>query len=326
MRAPVLASVAVALAVALAVSPGTPAHAATKVPAGNRSAEQPAIPAKSARRTKRLKTTYERKYAKIRNLIAGDRKLRGKIRKAAAAFGIDPIHIVGALVGEHTYNVDAMDRMQTYYVKAMAYMRQDMAFAYKGERVTRFVRRPEFSPCRGLRGSYPVWSCRERVWDTRFRGKRVAGRAWPNATFGRTFFQPLYAGQTFGLGQLNPLTALKVNDMVASKGWRMKRLSARRAPEVYAAIMDPDVTLMTMAAVIRNAIDTYETVAGMDISGNPGITATLYNLGRVQGRAEKLAATNKERRLKGRPAALPRENYYGWLVNERLADLRAALR
>ena len=315
-----------ALVLAAALAASLPAHAATTVPAGNRSVEQPPIPAKSARRTKRLKTTYERKYTKIRNLVAGDRKLKRKIRKAAAAFGIDPIHIVGALVGEHTYNVDALDRMQTYYVKAMAYMRQDMRFAYKGESVTRFVRRPQFRACRGLKGSYAVWSCRERVWDERFRGKSVGGRAWPDARFGRTFFQPMYAGQTFGLGQLNPLTALKVNDMVTPKSWRFRRLSARRAPEVYAAIMDPDVTLMTMAAVIRNAIDTYDRVAGMDISNNPGITATLYNLGQVQRRAEKLAATNRARRLKGRPAVLPRENYYGWLVNERLADLQAALR
>ena len=33
-----------------------------------------------------------------------------------------PMHIVGAIVGEHTYNVDAYDRLQTYYVKAVAYL------------------------------------------------------------------------------------------------------------------------------------------------------------------------------------------------------------
>ena len=38
------------------------------------------------------------------------------------AYGIDPLHIVGAIVGEHTYNVDAYDRLQTYYVKAIAYL------------------------------------------------------------------------------------------------------------------------------------------------------------------------------------------------------------
>ena len=94
-------------------------------------------------------------------------------------------------------------------------------------------------------------------------------------------------GQTFGLGQLNPLTALKVNDLVRSRYRRARRLKASQAGAVYQAIMDPDVTLMTMAAVIRNSIDVYARTAGVDISGNPGITATLYNLGKVEQRAPR---------------------------------------
>ena len=38
---------------------------------------------------------------------------------------------------------------------------------------------------------------------------------WPNDRFSAVFFQPFYAGQTFGIGQLNPLTALKMSDMVS---------------------------------------------------------------------------------------------------------------
>jgi hypothetical protein len=43
--------------------------------------------------------------------------------------------------------------------------------------------------------------------------------------------------------------------------------------------MDPDKSLAYMAASIRRSIDDYKTIAGMDISRNPGITATLYNTG-----------------------------------------------
>ena len=268
------------LLVALALFVAAPSLAAVKVPPGNRNVEQPPIPGGSKKRTQRLKTTFDAKYRRIRDLIARDAKLKRKIKVSARAFGIDPIHIVGALVGEHTYNVDAKDRLQTYYVKAMAYLRQDMSFRYKGEPVTRFVKRPEFRACASARGSYALWSCRERVWEERFMGQR----GFPRTSFGRTFFQPLYAGQTFGLGQLNPLTALKVNDLVRSRYRRARRLKASQAGAVYQAIMDPDVTLMTMAAVIRNAIDIYGR-AGFDISGNPGITATLYNLGKVERRA-----------------------------------------
>ncbi|TGP41615.1 DUF1402 family protein, partial [bacterium M00.F.Ca.ET.229.01.1.1] len=96
------------------------ADAATLVPAGNRNAEQPDIPGASSRRTQATNTTFQAKYRKVYALLQNDADLRAKIKKAASAYGIDPLHIVGAIVGEHTYNVDAYDRLQTYYVKAIS--------------------------------------------------------------------------------------------------------------------------------------------------------------------------------------------------------------
>ena len=128
------------------------------------------------------------------------------------------------------------------------------------------------------------------------------------------FFQPFYAGQTFGLGQINPLTALAVTDLVAKTSGKRK-LTARRASEVYATIMEPDTTLEYMAAVLKIAIDSYNTLGGYDISDNPGITATLYNLGDVRTRAKRAKTRNR----------LPQENYYGWLVNEKRAELEAII-
>ena len=83
--------------------------AMTSVPPGNRNVEQPKIPGGSIKRTRG--TTFEKKYQKIRDLLARDRKLMGKIKAAARTHNIHPIHIIGALVGEHTYNVDAKDRL-----------------------------------------------------------------------------------------------------------------------------------------------------------------------------------------------------------------------
>ncbi len=139
------------------------------------------------------------------------------------------------------------------------------------------------------------------MWETKFRGRAVGGKSWPNDRFGRVFFQPFYAGQTFGLGQLNPLTALAVNDMVVRVS-HLPRLKAERAPEVYQAIMDPDSTLQYMAAVIRTAIDSYAEIAGMDISGNPGITATLYNLGDVEGPSGRTEAPQRRQGQAGTAA------------------------
>jgi hypothetical protein len=51
----------------------------------------------------------------------------------------------------------------------------------------------------------------------------------------------------------------------------------------------------------------------VDISKNPGVTTTLYNVGGSAERAAVLA----------RRGGLPEENYFGWLVNDKLAELRA---
>tara|TARA_Y100000815_G_scaffold242300_1_gene239112 strand:- start:413 stop:1384 length:972 start_codon:yes stop_codon:yes gene_type:complete len=311
----VLACAAIASAIAMPTSAATVA-----VPKGNRHAEQPPIPGASKRRTQALKTSFDKKYEKIRDLIAGDQRLKSKIRKAAGQFGIDPIHIVGALVGEHTYNVDAYDQLQTYYVKAISYAGERFRFEYKGERVSDFVQRPQFQRCDAYSDSRALWSCREEVWDAVFRGKSVDGTRYPNDRFNSVFFEPFYAGQTFGLGQLSPLTALMNADR-AEKVAGIKQISVDNAAGVYEAIMDPDSTLAYMAAAIRSDIDDYRSIAGFDISTNPGITATLYNVGEATARARKLA------RINGRKGGkqLPEENYYGWLVNAHEDELRAII-
>ena len=298
------------------------AGAVTLVPEGNRHAEQPKVPGASTRRTKAGKTTFDRKYDKVHALLAGDRKLISKIKSVAGRYGIDPIHMIGAIVGEHTYNVDAYDRLQNYYVKAAAYAGNSFRFAYDGENVDDFVTRPEFSSCDNKSGSYQVWTCREAVWQAKFRGKTVDGKSFPNNRFSAVFFQPFYAGQTFGLGQINPLTALELSDLVAKVSGYPK-LEATDANGVYEAIMDPDKSLAYMAAAIKMSIEDYRRIAGMDISKNPGITATLYNVGNPDMRAAALAARNRGR--SGKNLILPEENYYGWLINDKLAELRSLL-
>ncbi|SMF34574.1 Protein of unknown function [Xaviernesmea oryzae] len=284
------------------------------VPEGNRHAEQPKVPGASMRRTRAARSTFDDKYEKIRDLLAGDRRLIAKIKATAADYGIDPIHMIGAIVGEHTYNVDAYDRLQTYYVKAAAYAGNSFRFGYGDETIGDFLARPEFDRCGDLSDSYRLWTCRENVWEKSFRGRAVGGKSFPDNRFSAVFFQPFYAGQTFGLGQVNPLTALMLSDMVAKTSGYPK-LDENKAAAVYDAIMDPDKSLAYMAANIRRAIDDYKTIAGMDISHNPGVTATLYNTGGSAARAAALKARG----------GLPEENYYGWLVNDKIAELKSLL-
>lgn len=298
------------------------AHAATVVPPGNRSAEQPPIPGASAKRTRELSTTFEKKYQKIYSLLKKDASLRSKIRSTASAYGIDPIHIAGAIVGEHTYNVDVYDRLQTYYVKAMSYVNQGVSFGYNGESIGQFIKRPEFSGCLKFKDSYALWTCRENVWNRSFRGRSVGGKAYPNNRFSAVFFQPFYAGQTFGLGQINPLTALQMSDMV-NRVSGLPKLDAEDGNVVYKTIMDPDLTLPYIAATLKQSINAYRRIADFDISGNPGITATLYNTGGAEARARALASENARRKAAGQEPVFPQENYYGWLVNSKLDELKA---
>jgi len=314
-----VAPLAIVFATVMASAPSV-ASAAVKVPSGNHYASQPSVPGASLRRTRATGSSFEAKYEKIRDLIASDTRLRGKIAASARAYGIAPIHIVGALVGEHTYNVDAYDRLQSYYVKAISYTSNNFRFSHDGESVDAFIKRPELANCEGLDGSWAKWSCREAVWTEKFRGRRVGGQTFPNNRFSAVFFQPFFAGQTFGLGQLNPLTALKLTDRVNRVSGHRK-LDHNRAVEVYEAILDPDITLDYMAAAIQQAIEAYRLIAGFDISGNPGLTATLYNVGQPDVRARALARENRRRAANGQSRRYPRENYYGWLVNNKLDEL-----
>ena len=121
---------------------------------------------------------------------------------------------------------------------------------------------------------------------------------------------------------MNPLTALQMSDLV-NKVSGLPKLSHRNPQQVYNTIMDPDLTLPYVAATLKKSIDAYNNIAGFDISQNPGITATLYNVGDPEGRARALKAENDGRVAKGMDARLPEENYYGWLVNDKLAELRS---
>ena len=304
----------IALSFMLLASLVSSVFAAQIVPPGNRNSTQPKIPGASVQRTSEGKTTFDLKYEKVRDLLASDKELISKIKAVSAKFDIDPVHMMGAIVGEHTYNVDAYDRLQTYYIKAASYAGESFRFGYDGEKIEDFVARPEFSKCNDESGSYDVWTCRETVWENTFRGKKVAGTSFPNNRFSAVFFQPFYAGQTFGIGQINPLTALELTDTV-NKYAGLPKLDEKKAADVYGAIMDPDQSLAYMAASIRISIDLYKSIARVDISKNPGITATLYNIGNPKEHARELAARG----------GLPEENYYGWLVNDKLKELQSLL-
>ncbi|MBG6208383.1 hypothetical protein IWQ49_003043 [Labrenzia sp. EL_126] len=319
--------ITVCMALGILFSPALPVLSVTKhahaqsvrvVPEGNRFRNQPKIPYASARRTSSNKSSYDAKFNKVLAVLKRDRRLMSSIKRVARRYGIDPIHIIGAIVGEHTYNYDTLDSAQSYYVKALAYAGINFDFELNGEHVDTFVQRPQFDRCRKehiQKSSDRRWSCYENVWSSKFRGRRVDGVRYPKKNFNEAFFQPLYAGQSFGLGQLSPLTVLKMTDRVSRQS-NFRKLKASNSDAVYKATMDPNISLHYMAAIIQDSIAAYKSVGKVDISKNPGVTATLYNLGDPWSRAAKFRRTGR---------SWPRENYYGWLVNDRIDELRTLL-
>jgi hypothetical protein len=294
-------------------------------PPGNRSSTQPKVYGGSWALTLMQGRSFDTKYRQAYRTLADNPAIVAKIKETAKLYGIDPIHIVGAIVGEHTFNISAIMSMQNYYVKALGYASsRSLAFESGGESAAHLFARPEFDGCSAMPTNYELWDCRQTTWNDKFAGRIVGGRLYSSGRLHRVFFAPMHAGQTLGLAQLSPVAALMVTDIVHEKSG-LPLLHMEDASQVYEQIMNPDTTLHYVAANIRVSIDLYRSIAGIDISQNPGITATLYNLGNAATRARALRAQNDRRAKAGKPPQFPQENFCGWLVNDRLDDLRKLL-
>ncbi len=324
-RFAVLAAAAVALVLPVATSAPAAADVIV-VPPGNRSQKQPKIYSGSRFLTAIRNTgSFDEKYKRVYAVFANNPKLIARIKQVSGIYGIDPVHVIGAIIGEHTYNIDTFDTLQDYYVKAMQYSDNNtLKFSYKGQTAAELFAMPQFAKCEALQNNYEKWDCRQTVWNRVFMGKFVDGRMYFKDRLHRVYFKPSFGGQTFGFGQLSPVAALMVTDVTHSKAG-LPLLTIDDASEVYEQIMSPDTSLHYVAANIRVEIDMYKKIAGFDISQNPGITATLYNLGDAATRARELKAENDKRAAQGKPPVYPQENFYGWLVNDKEAELRALL-
>jgi hypothetical protein len=214
--------------------------------------------------------------------------------------------------------MNVFDTLQDYYVKALQYVNNTtLTFAYRGELASDFFKRPEFTACEKIAANYDKWDCRETTWNRQFFGKG----GWPIDRLNRVFFAPAHTGQTFGVGQIGPVAALMVTDLVHKKSG-FPLLSIDNAPQVFSQIMSPDASMHYIAASVRVFIDSYKRIAGFDISQNAGLVATLYNLGDAVTRATDLKTLNDQRAAQGLPPQYPQENFYGWFINEKVADLR----
>ena len=87
--------------------------------------------------------------------------------------------------------------------------------------------------------------------------------------------------------------------------------------------MGTDLTLPYIAGTLKQSITDNRQMADFEISKNPGRTETLYKTGGSTARGRALANENTQRKASGQGPLMPQENYYGWLVNTKLDELKA---
>lgn len=126
---------------------------------------------------------------------------------------------------------------------------------------------------------------------------------------------------TLGPAQVSFRLALQYERVVAD---RLER-SPRNVKQVLDAVTSVPGNLEYAAALIAEAQAAYRDLAGFDIRGNPGVLATLYQLGSPAHRARRLAEENAARRARGEPVQPPQVNSYGAFVNRHATEIAAIL-
>ncbi|PLX35689.1 MAG: hypothetical protein C0605_08795 [Hyphomicrobiales bacterium] len=298
-----------------------------KVDPGNAQKKSPAVSRQSLTARRKTRTNINNKVTAIFRFFQREKKLILKIKAIAATYKIDPLHILGAIAGEHAFNVDVYDKVQHYAMKSITFAgNRFVSFSCRKCRMSldEFLKLDALKPCKRKLGSDRYWNCVENIWIRSYYNRTVDGRKFPRLRFNEAFFNPYALGQTYGLGQLSPLSALKATDLTHKIGG-LAKLDSTDPAKVYAHIMDTEKNLHYIAATIRNAISIYRRTANFDISKNAGLVATLYNLGHVRRRAAKLYAANLKLLKAGKALQYPQVNYYGWFVNAHRTRLQRLL-
>lgn len=274
-----------------------------------------------------LRAELDRRFTKQMRSYVKSKTAKADLTAAGKAHDVDPILILACMVGENIFNVNGFDDIGGYVVmlKAMSEKWTERFHNNKIDLVD-LLKRPEFEVCEapkragGLYADY--WECVDALWSRTFAGKMIDGVRYPNTGFKWAFFDPIGTGFSYGPGQLDPIRALMVTDQVNRKSG-LRLLTIERADEIYRDIIDPKTTFHYVAANVRLMIDRYRTVGNFDISKNPGVVASLYNLGRENKKAHELYANNLKS-LKSGQIVRPIENYYGFYMNEKEALMRQA--
>lgn len=282
-----------------------------------------------------LQTEIEKRYKSAIMKIARKPEIVNEMNKAGRLYGIDPVLILGTVIGEHSFNVGYADLGQDMIASWAG--RWSSRFLMNSEDLLILMRSPTYQKeCQKhfSTSQAEYWDCVAWVWGKDFRGKKRApdqgldkdaDGEFDNAGFRSKFFNPMGVGATYGLGQLDPIRALMVNDIVnETSGFPL--LSIEEPEKIYAAILNPISGVHYVAANITLYLQAYLKLANFDIQNNVGVVATIYNFGKEKKFAGDRYKTNVDLLSKGKPIEPPMESYCGFFVNLKVEELQKILK
>ena len=220
--------------------------------------------------------------------------------KLGKIFNINPLHILGPIIGENSFNGSIDQTIQNSFAK----MFNESDFEVMSSRMKMITEDPKAKGCMTVAAAnYWKWRC--LLHNTSYLANGS------NRDFTWWFYQISNTGKgTFGLGQAQPYLLWSVSDLVVQKtkpfGYNYKTYALTDLKTPFQIIFNNKEMLAYIAAMTYLSINVYKQVAKVDISQNPGLTTTLYNLGDEYQRAYLVTLRDSD----------PQVNFMGWYVNK----------
>lgn len=261
------------------------------------------LPVTANTRAELVRSIGPRKIPEIFKALEAEGLVQEAVR-VAKRFGIDPIHILGPIIGENTFNGFIDQTIQNHYHQMFA----QSDIETMSHNMSRLTKAADGHGCfEAAISNYWKWRCIlfYSTFDNSNGGMMSGG------------FYSMKGGGTFGIAQMQPFLLWSLNDIVSQKmGYRKFDITDLESP--MRIIFDNRQMLAYLAANAVVAIEVYKMVAGVDISQNPGLTTTLYNVGDEYRRAYDF----NQLRARSSGIVLPKVNYLGWYVNSFETEIR----
>lgn len=276
-----------------------------------------------------IRPVADERFAKSIELLK-TRNIVGKAKKAAATFNVDPAVLIASILGELTFNNDTVRLGQDLLGKFIP----SQANFSGAARIAKLLDSPQFAPCEPHRHDYWSWNCMNAIWGLSVgeaRGLHSLRHLKPGTLFNLSRDEETLhgvlrpsTGTSYGLAQISLVRALMISKELSLKT-NLPHLTIHEMADVMEMILNDEATLYILAASTARSIDVYKRFAGFDISKNLGLQVTLFNLGFELEKARTLDLTNQGRARKKLAPIGPKENYMGWYMTEKEAEIRAFL-